>query len=301
MTAVKTSLQQRIESGQPLVLAEMVPPKSSDPQPVRDRAQAFAGRVHALGVSDNREGAAMSALAAASLVAAEGVEPILHVVTRDRNRIALVSTVLGARALGIGNVLCTTGTHQTLGPARAARNVFDLDSLQLLQVCGQLATDGSVVGEAPFEGGGDYCLGATAAPNADPLELQVLRCAKKVAAGAQFLITQPVFDLERFDAWWAEVTKRGLHEQVAIVAGVEALGDAESARAKAASRPSPRVPDSIIERIAAKGDSQAQQAEVIAIACETIERLRGVAGLRGIEVAGADALTLLDQSGLGVG
>ena len=154
----------------------------------------------------------MSALAAASLVAAEGVEPILHVTTRDRNRIALVSEALGAQALGIRNLLCTSGTHQTLGGYRAARNVYDIDSVQLLQTYADLASDGGAVGRSGLDGAGPFCLGAVASPDADPCELQVMRLAKKTRAGAQFLVTQPVFDLERFEAWWQEVTRRGLHE-----------------------------------------------------------------------------------------
>jgi methylenetetrahydrofolate reductase (NADPH) len=294
-----TGLQERIQSGKRLLLAELSPPKGSDPAPLRAQAKSFAGRVHALGVSDNRDGACMSALAAATLVAAEGVEPILHVVTRDRNRIALVSTLLGAKALGIGNVLCTTGTHQTLGPCRTAKNVFDVDSVQLLRICAGLGTDASVVGEKAFEGDGALCLGATASPQADPLEFQVVRLAKKVAAGAAFVITQPVFDLARFEAWWAEVRRRGLHERVAILAGIEALGTAEAASGYAGKRPSPGVPAAVLERIASKPNPDAQRAESLAIACETIKRLSALDGLRGFELRGPAALSLLGQSGLG--
>ena len=172
-------------------------------------AKRFAGKVHALGISDNRDRVGMSALAAASLVAGQGVEPILHVTTRDRNRIALVSEVLGAQALGIRNILCTSGTHQTLGHFRAAKNVFDVDVIQLLQTCANLANDAALVGEEAIAGADGFCLGAVASPNADPLELQMIRLGKKVAAGAGFLVSQPVYDLERFDAWWDEVSRAG--------------------------------------------------------------------------------------------
>src|SRR3972149_4482593 len=107
-----SSLQQRIESGKPLLLAEISPPRGSDPTPLGEIARRSAGKVHALGISDNRDRVSMSALVAATIVATEGVEPILHVVTRDRNRIALVSEALGAQALGMRNLLCTSGTHQ---------------------------------------------------------------------------------------------------------------------------------------------------------------------------------------------
>jgi len=230
----------------------------------------------------------MSALAAAAIVAAAGVEPILHMITRDRNRIALVADCLGAQALGVRNILCTSGTHQILGRFRAARNVFDIDSTQLLQLCAGLAGDGAIVGEERIEAAGPFCLGAVASPGADPLEMQVMRLAKKVAAGAKFVITQPVFDRERFDLWWQEVTRRGLHEKAAIVAGIQILTDAESARAYAAKPPLPMVPQVLLERLASRADESEQRAEGIEIAQETIDGLASVEGLRGFEIRSDD-------------
>ena len=135
-----------------------------------------------MGVSDNRDRVAMSALAAASLLKAEGLEPILHVTTRDRNRIALVSEALGAQALGIRNLLCTSGTHQTLGSFRAARNVYDIDAVQLLQTYAHLASDGGLVGESGLEGAGPFCLGAVASPDADPFDLATVAARQEDAS-----------------------------------------------------------------------------------------------------------------------
>ncbi|KAF0220034.1 MAG: 5 10-methylenetetrahydrofolate [Geobacteraceae bacterium] len=304
MAIEKTELHKRIESGKPLLLAELSPPKGGDPSPVRAAAKRFAGKVHAVGVSDNRDGVHMSAIAAASLFIAEGVEPIVHVTTRDRNRIALVSDCLGAQALGIRNLLCTTGTHQTLGPARGARNVFDIDSIQLLGMYGGLADDGSLVGEERFEGAGPFCLGTTASPYADPLEMQVIRLAKAVAAGSKFIITQPVFDVERFESWWSEVTKRGLHEKAAIIAGIQPLANADIAQAYAGRRPIPMIPDAVLQRISASSDKSVQRAVGLEIALETVQRLSGLKGVRGFEVRGdADAdiaIELIEKSGLGI-
>jgi methylenetetrahydrofolate reductase (NADPH) len=202
MSTQATGLQERIASGKTILLAEIHPPRGADPTPLRAAAKRYAGKVHAVGVSDNRDRVAMSALAAASLLSAEGLEPILHVTTRDRNRIALVSEALGAQALGIRNLLCTSGTHQTLGSCRAARNVYDIDAVQLLQTYAHLASDCGLLGESGLEGAGPFCLGAVASPDADPPALQTLRFAKKTRAGARFLVTQPVYDLDRFEAWW---------------------------------------------------------------------------------------------------
>jgi methylenetetrahydrofolate reductase (NADPH) len=307
MPEQKTGLLERIESGEPILAAEVSPPLGADPAPVREMAKRFAGKVHALGVCDNRDRVGMSALVAAVLVRESGVEPILHVVTRDRNRVALVSHYLGALAMGIRNVLCTTGTHQTLGRPRSAKNVFDLDSIQMLRAYASLAagreTAGDFIGEQGVNGHGVVCLGGVASPYADPLELQVTRLAKKVAAGARFLITDPVFDLERFDRWWQEVTRRGLHEQVAFLAGIHVLVEAGEARAYAARRPDPRVPEAVLARIESAGNGAAQRATGIEIAVETIKRLRGTPGLRGFQVCGTGdpdaALEVIEDSELG--
>ena len=302
MSPQATSLQQRIASDNRILIAEVSPPQGADPGPLRQTAKRYAGKVHALGISDNRDRVSMSALAAASLVAGEGIEPILHVTTRDRNRIALVSEALGAQALGIRNLLCTSGTHQTLGAFRAAKNVYDVDSVQLLRTYATLASDGAAVGEpGGFAGAGPFCLGAVAAPDADPLELQIARLVKKTRAGARFLITQPVFDWERFRAWWDEVTRRGLHEKVAILAGVQLLADGHLADVQAGRRPVPRIPEAVLQRVASKSGPAAQRAEAVAVALETIRRLCELDGLRGFSIAidGDAPLEVLEKSGLG--
>jgi methylenetetrahydrofolate reductase (NADPH) len=303
MPREKTALQKRIESGKSILIVETAPPKGSDGDRVRALAKKFAGKVHALGISDNRDGARMSALAAASIAEREGVEPILHVATRDRNRIALISECLGAAALGVRSLLCTTGTHQTLGSARGARNVFDIDSVQMLEALAGLSSSGSLVGEGDLDGAGPWCLGAVAAPFADPAEMQVRRVAKKIRAGAQFLITQPVYDLERFEAWWKEVVRQGLHEKAAFIAGIRVLSDATQAAEYAAQRPDPRVPSRVLERLGSKSGAAAQRAEGIAVAIETVERLKALSGLRGFEIrcdGGEDAvLEVIEKLKLG--
>ena len=302
MSTQVTGLQERIASGKTILLAEIHPPRGVDPAPLRAAAKRYAGKVHAVGVSDNRDRVAMSALAAASLVKAEGLEPILHVTTRDRNRIALVSEALGAQALGIRNLLCTSGTHQTLGNYRSARNVYDIDAVQLLQTYTHLASDGGLLGESGLEGAGPFCLGAVASPDADPLALQLLRLAKKTRAGARFLVTQPVYDLERFESWWQEVTRRGMHDQAAILAGIQPLSDGHFAHAHAGPRPHPGIPDSLAGRVASLSDPGARRAAAIEIALETIRRLSNLPGVRGFCIS-ADgdheaALQIIEKSGL---
>jgi methylenetetrahydrofolate reductase (NADPH) len=284
MQQEKTKLQSRIESGKQILVAEISPPRSSDASLVSSLAKRFVGHVHALGVSDNRDGVRMSALAAASIVAAEGVEPVLHMTTRDRNRAGLVSDCLGAHALGIRNILCTSGTHQSLQPFHTAKNVFDIDATILLQSLKGLGKDASIVGEENIDSHVSYCLGAVASPFADPLELQLPRLAQKIFVGAQFLITQPVFDIDRFFTWWKEVTKRSLQEKSAFIAGIKVLTDSASAKAYAEKRPLPLITDAVIKRLLSQPDAKKCRQEGIKIALETVEKLSEAQGLRGFEI-----------------
>jgi methylenetetrahydrofolate reductase (NADPH) len=288
MLQEKTGLLKRIESGKQIVTAEISPPKSSDAASVRALAKQYSGKVHALGVSDNRDGVRMSAVAAAAIIASENVEPILHMATRDRNRTALISDFLGACALGICNVLCTSGTHQTLLPFHAAKNVFDIDATILLQSLHGLKKNASIVGEENIDGHVSYCLGAVASPCADPLELQLPRLAQKIFVGAQFIVTQPVFDLNRFGTWWKEVVNRGLYAKAAFIAGIKVLTTVEKAKAYIEKRPDPLVPADVLLRLSSKSDKIAVRSEGIKIALETIEKLGAVDGLRGFEIVSDD-------------
>lgn len=296
-------LHERIAARRPILLAEISPPWGTDPAAVCELAKRYAGKVHALGVTDNRDRVAMSALAAASLIAREGIEPILHVTTRDRNRIALVSEALGAQALGIRNILCTSGRHQTLGRFRAAKNVFDLDAIQLLETYAGLANGCALVGEEGVPEAERLCLGAVAAPDADPPELQLLRLAKKIRAGAEFLVTQPVYDIERFRAWWSEVTGRGMDRQAAILAGIRPLLGEDLARVLDSKRPLPRVPDAVLQQVTAQTDEPQRRRAAIDVALETIGQLADLDGLGGFSIsADADhdaALEIIEKSSLG--
>jgi methylenetetrahydrofolate reductase (NADPH) len=307
MTKEKTgtgmNFHKRVESGQQILIAEISPPMSASADDVRATAQRYAGKVHALGVSESRDKVGMSALAAASLAASQGIEPILHMTTRDRNRIALISDALGARALGITTLLCTSGTHQTLGRYRSARNVSDIDPVQLLHALSEQAAGGALVGEAGIADCG-FCLGAVASPYADPMDMQIIRLEKKLAAGAKFLVTQPVFDLDRFRAWWEAITAQGLQTKAAILAGVRVLTIAEEATTLAAARPSPCLPAAVVAKMAGAKSASDQRAMGIRIALETIKTLSSMTGLRGFEIRGdgdpGAALEVIEQSGVKV-
>jgi methylenetetrahydrofolate reductase (NADPH) len=284
MPIEKSNLQKRIDSGKPIILSEITPPTSSDASEVKTIVEKFAGKVHGLGVSDNREGVTMSALAAASMVISAGVEPILHMTTRDRNRAALVSDFIGAQALGIQDILCTSGSHQTLGQFRSSKNVYDVDATILLQTFRNLGKDASIVGSEKLDGAVPMCLGAVASPYADPMELQLPRMAQKIFVGAQFIITHPVYDVDRFGVWWKEVKNRGLDRKAAFIAGIKILIDPKSAAEYAAKRPLPMVTEAILKRLGNASGAEKWRKEGIAIALETIAKLSALDGIRGFEV-----------------
>jgi methylenetetrahydrofolate reductase (NADPH) len=302
MSIPTNGIAQRIANGNPILLVEVTPPQNASPDSMRAITKQWIGKVHAMGISDNRDRVSMSAWAAAILAIAEGMEPIMHITTRDRNRIALVSEALGAQALGIRNLLCTSGSHQTLGAYRASKNVYDIDSIQLLQSLAHLAENAALIGETGgIPGAGPYCLAAVAEPFADPLALQITRLEKKIHAGATLLVTQPVFDLERFNVWWDEVARRGLHEKAAIVAGIQPLSPHDLTAAKGKSG-AIRIPEPMRTRMNSAGDPAKQKTAAIEIARETIRELQKIKGLRGFSLLADEdpetALQILDQSGL---
>jgi methylenetetrahydrofolate reductase (NADPH) len=272
MKRTVSGLQEMLGAGKPVILAEIKPPHGADPGAIRTQVKSYAGRVSALGISDNRDEIRVSALAAAALAVAEGVEPILHVTTRDRNRIGLVSDCLGAAALGIRNILCTGGTHQMLGKFTNAKGVYDVDPVQLMQMI------------AGGSSGIQACIGGVANPYADPVELQLMLIEKKISVGVDFLVTQSVFDFERFSAWWKRITEAGLEKKTAFIAGVRVLCSADEARGCAEERPSPAIPAGVVERLDAKKGKASQRDEGVKMALETVERLSSLKGLAGFEI-----------------
>jgi methylenetetrahydrofolate reductase (NADPH) len=214
--------------------------------------------------------------------------------TRDRNRAALVSDYLGGQALGIKNFLCTSGTHQTLEPFRTSKNVFDIDATILLQTLTNLGTNACLVGAEKI-GCKSSCLGAVASPYADPMELQLPRLAQKIFMGARFLVTQPVFDLDRFGKWWTEVQNRGLDKKAAFIAGIKVLTSEQVAGEFAVRRPLPMVTETILKRISSASNGRK---EGIAVALETIEKINAMGGIHGFQiVCDEDASAAVEVAG----
>jgi methylenetetrahydrofolate reductase (NADPH) len=280
----KSNIEKILESGGFVVTSECGPPRGADPEVIRKKGELLKGVVDAINVTDNQTSVVrMSSLASCVILKGMGFDPILQMVCRDRNRIAIQSDILGAAALGINNILCLSGDHQKFGDHPKAKNVFDIDSVQLIHTVKTLREDGKFIGGEDVKGKPMLFIGAAENPFADPFEIRAARLGKKVKAGCQFIQTQCIYNMERFERWMGMVRDRGLHEKCAILAGVTPFKSVGMARYMKNQVPGMDVPDGMIERM--KSVAKEKQAEEgMKICVETIQRLREVPGVRGIHI-----------------
>ncbi|MFH1625421.1 MAG: methylenetetrahydrofolate reductase [Pseudomonadota bacterium] len=280
----ESKLEQILTKGEFAVTSECGPPRGVDPDVIRKKGNLLKGSVDAVNVTDNQTSVVrMSSISSCVILKELGLNPIMQMVTRDRNRIAIQSDILGAAALGISNILCLTGDHQKFGDHPAAKNVFDLDSIQLIQTVKLMRDEGKFLGGDELKGSPKMFIGAAANPFADPFEIRVPRLAKKVAAGVDFIQTQCIYNLKKFERWMEMVRERGLHERVHILAGVTPFKSVGMANYMKKSVPGMDVPDELIERMkAAPKEKKAE--EGLNICVETIQRLREIEGIHGIHV-----------------
>jgi len=282
-------LERVLAEGHFAVTAELGPPKSADTAPIGVKAAHLSGNVDAVNITDNQTAIVrMSSIAAGLLALKEGIEPIIQITCRDRNRIAIQSDVLGAYALGIRNILCLTGDHQKFGNHPTSKNVFDMDSIQLIGMlacmrdqkrfaCGEEIRNSK---KAPVVEP-RILIGGAENPFGDPLEFRAIRLAKKVEAGVDFIQTQCIYDMERFAEFMRQVRARGLHEKVKILAGLTPLKSVGMAKYMRDSVAGLSVPDSYIERMDKAAD---KPAEGIRICVEQIEALREIEGVAGVHI-----------------
>ncbi len=284
-----SNLEKLLESGRFVVTAELGPPKSADAEVIRKKALLLKDCADAVNITDNQTAIVrMSSIAAAVIAKEMGLEPVIQIVCRDRNRLAIQSDILGAYGLGIKNVLCLSGDHQKFGNHPEARNVFDIDGIQLIQMlktmrdekkfqCGEEIKNSKkepVVEPKLF-------IGAAANPFADPMDFRVTRLLKKINAGADFIQTQPVFDFEKFEEWMEIVTKKGLDKRVSILAGVMPVKSVKALQYMKKYVPGVSIPDELISRLEKATEPKEER---IDICVETIEKLKKMSGLRGIHI-----------------
>ena len=279
-----SKLAKKIESGDFIVSAECAPGATATGATAEAALKALGGKPVAVNLADNPHGVALSSVAASVAAMKLGTEPVLQMVTRDRNRIALQSDLLGAASLGIKNVLCLSGYHQTLIGYPESANVFEIDSTQFVELVTQMSEKGVLADGTKIDGQFSMLVGGVANPFLKPLELNLFRLGKKIEAGAKFIQTHAVFDIETFKLWLDAVRKEGFTKKVAILAGVYPLESAAEAQKLRDTYAEFCIPDQVIERLKKAGDAGAQKKEGLAICVETIKQLKGLEGLRGIHI-----------------
>jgi len=280
-----SNLEKILENGKFAVTAEIGPPKSANPEVIRRKARMLKGSIDAFNVTDGQTAVARMASWAGCLIGKEeGLDPIVQMTCRDRNRIALQMDVLGVAALGINNILCLTGDHVSMGNHPFAKPVYDIDAVQFIKIVKDMRD------EKRFQCGDEIdveprlYIGAVANPFAgSPLELRVLRLEKKVKAGADFIQTQCVYNVEKFERWMKLVRERKLHEKIHILAGVTPLKSYRMAKYMKENVPGIDIPDEILERMKNAPKEEARE-RGIDLCVETIERLKEIEGVHGIHV-----------------
>ncbi len=288
-TSSGSRLEQVLKSGEFALTGELGPPKSADKDNVIKKAELLKGSVDAANITDNQTAIVrLSSIISGLICLEQDLEPVVQITTRDRNRLAIQSDVLGAAALRIKNILCLSGDHQSFGNHPSSKNVFDIDSIQLVNMlfnmrekkqfeCGDMIQNtkkGPVVEPKIF-------IGAAANPFADPLDFRVMRLEKKINAGADFIQTQVIYDMNRFKQWMDEVRKKKLHEKVFILAGITPLKSARMAKYMKENVSGISFSDDIIKRMQKAKD---QKAEGRQIALEQIEELKNMEGIHGIHL-----------------
>lgn len=279
-----SNLEKVLKAGHFAFTGELGPPRGSNAEEVKKKAEHLKGMVDAVNITDNQTAMVrMSSWAASLLLIQEGLEPNYQMVCRDRNRLAMQSDILGAYAHGIRNMLCLSGDHQKFGDHPQAMGVFDIDSIQLINMVKTMRDESKFQGGADIEDPPKIFIGAAANPFADPFEWRVYRLAKKINAGVDFIQTQCIYNMEKFRNWVKLANDMGLTEKVYILAGVTPMKSVGMAKYMKNKVPGMDVPDEIIKRLqgAEKGKVAA---EGIKIACEQIEEFKEMKGIAGVHL-----------------
>ena len=299
MMKAGSRLEKTLRAGHFAVTVEVGPPRGPNPEDILRKAQLLKGSADGYNVTDNQTAVVrMSSIAGARLLLDAGCEPIMQMTCRDRNRIALQSDLLGAWALGMRNCLCISGDHQKAGASGklkghpGAKNVFDVDSIQLIAILKDMRDAGVLESGDPISQPMPFFIGAVWTPLAPPEEFRVLRLAKKIEAGADFIQTQAVFDMKRFATAVATAQDMGLTNRAAILAGIIVPKSARMLEYMNANVPGVEVPESLIKRMAAAKD---QRQEGYKITVELIQAAREIPGVKGVHLQAIESEEVLPE------
>ncbi|MFH1647607.1 MAG: methylenetetrahydrofolate reductase [Chloroflexota bacterium] len=295
-----TNLEKILESGKFAVTAEAGPPKGTSAAVIQRKAEMLRHCCDAVNITDNQTAIVrMSSLAGCVITKQAGVEPVMQMVVRDRNRLALQADILGAIALGVGNFLCLSGDHQKFGNHPQAKGVFDIDSIQLIQMMKQMRDEKKFLNGEDISGDVPMYIGAAANPFADPFEYRVKRLAKKVKAGVDFIQTQAVYDVPRFAEYMQMACDMGLDKKVHILAGVIPIRSLGMARYMRDYVSGVTVPDEIINRLEKAEKAKEEGVKIILDIIEQIKEIPGVHGIHIMAVGWEDIVQeMVEKAGL---
>jgi len=294
-------LEKVLAAGKFAVTSELGPPQSSNPETIKKKAEYCLGKVDGVNITDNQTAIVrMSSMGAGVIAMSCGLEPIMQMVCRDRNRIAMQSDILGAAGLGIKNILCLSGDHQKFGNHPESKNVFDIDSTQLIAMVKKMRNEKQFLSGDPIK---DHepklFIGAVANPFADPFEFRVIRLAKKVEAGADFIQTQCIFDIDRFGEWMKLVTEAGLHKKVYILAGLTPVRSHRALHYMKNEVAGMSIPDELIKRMESAKEPKEEGVKICLEMMEKVKNMEGVAGIHLMPI-GWESITpvILERAGL---
>lgn len=294
-------LEKILSAGKFAVTGELGPPQSSDRESIKQKSEHYLGKVEAVNLTDNQTAIVrLSSIASGVIALSCKIEPVIQMVCRDRNRIALQSDILGAAALGIKNILCLSGDHQTFGNHPGSSGVFDIDSMQLIAMMKKMRDEKKFLSGDPIK---DHepkiFIGAVANPFADPFEFRVIRLEKKIEAGADFIQTQCIFDIEKFEKWMNLVVKKGLDKKVYILAGLTPVRSAKALHYMKNNVAGMSIPDKLIKRMESVKEPKEEGIKICLELIQQIKKIKGIAGLHLMPIGWESiAPVLLEKAGL---
>jgi len=286
MTDLKSgsNLEKVLRAGHFAFTGECGPPKGANVEHLKEKVAHLKGMVDAVNVTDNQTAVVrMSSWAASTILLQEGIEPNFQMVCRDRNRLAIQSDILGVYAMGIRNMLCLSGDHQRFGNHPEAKNVYDIDSMQLISLVKKMRDEGKFLNDEETDVAPKLFIGAASNPFADPFEFRVHRLAKKIQAGADFIQTQCIYNMDKFRKFMKMAVDMGLHEKCYILAGVTPMKSVGMAQYMARMVPGMDVPQSVVKRLREAGKGKVAE-EGIKYALEQIEEFKEMEGVAGVHL-----------------
>jgi 5,10-methylenetetrahydrofolate reductase len=280
-----SNLEKILSEGKFAVTGECGPPKSADGTVIEEKAKILKGYVDAVNITDNQTAVVRVCSMASGIQAQQnGLEAIMQMTCRDRNRLAMQADILGASVLGIRNILCLTGDHMSFGNHPQAKGVHDLDAINLIKMYKDMRDEKKFQCGEEMTVGPQIYIGCAENPFGDPFEFRALRLKKKIEAGADFMQTQCIFNVPKFKKWMEEVRSLGLHKEVKVLAGITPIKGAGMARYMKKFVPGMDVPQEIVDRVAAKEKGAGQQAEGKKLAVEMIKEIAEIEGVAGVHI-----------------